>query len=601
MPETKKILQRAEIADKHKWNLTDIYESDADWEADYLKAKELVASVRAFAGKLSESPKTMYDCLHTRSELQIILSRLYHYSFLSKDLDNRISKYQALTERAAALGSEAGAACAFVEPELLQIDEPRLRQMAAQFPRTDEYDFYITELIRSKAHIRSEEVEEVLALTSLVTRGPDAIFSMLDDADIKYPSVKDEHGNEIQLTKQRAIKLLESSDPRVRRATHAAFYSPYKEHTNTLGASLASSANADLLYTRTRRYDSCLQAALDGNNIPLEVYHSLIAATEQNLNGLHDYVRLRRRLLKLEEIHSYDMFCPLFPEQDYEVPYDAAVRQVIESASPLGEEYGVHLRQAFHRRWVDVWETEGKGSGAYSAHTYSVHPFVLMNYNDTVDSLFTLAHELGHAMHSHLTCAAQPFPKSQYSIFVAEVASTLNEGLLQDYLLKKTSDEKQRLYLLNRAIDNAVGTYFNQVLYAHFELDIHAEIEKGGALSPEMMTAKWRELTQKYYGPDFTVDELTPLKWSRIPHFYNAFYVFQYATSFAASQAILSRFLNGEENLIEDYLRMLRAGGSDYPIELLKICGVDMTTPAPIEAALHLFAQQVAEVDRLTR
>jgi oligoendopeptidase F len=295
------------------------------------------------------------------------------------------------------------------------------------------------------------------------------------------------------------------------------------------------------------------------------------------------------------------MFCPLFPEQDYEVPYDHAVRQVIESAAPLGEEYGIHLKQAFHRRWVDVWESEGKGSGAYSAHTYSVHPFVLMNYNHTVDNLFTLAHELGHAMHSHLTCAAQPYPKSHYSIFVAEVASTLNEGLLLHYLLKKATDDKQRLYLLDRAIDNAVGTFFNQVLYAHFELVIHAEVEKGGALSPEMMTAVWRDLTQKYFGPDFTVDELTPLKWSRIPHFYTSFYVYQYATSFAASQAILNRFLNGEENLIEDYLRMLRAGGSDYPIELLRIWGVDMTTPAPVEATLKLFAEQVAEVDRLTR
>jgi oligoendopeptidase F len=439
MPETKRIPQRTDIADKHTWNLADIYENDAAWEADYLKAKELVTQVRAFGGKLSESPKTMYECLHTRSELQIILSRMYHYAFLSKDLDNRVSKFQALTERAAALSSEAGAACAFVEPELLQIDETRLRQMAAEFPKTDEYDFYVAELIRSKAHIRSEEVEEVLALSSLVTRGPDAIFSMLDDADLKYPTVKDERGNDIQLTKQRAIKLLESSDPRVRRETHEAFYSPYKDHTNTLGASLASSVNADLFYTRTRRYESCLHAALDGNNIPVQVYQALIEATEKNLNGLHDYVRLRKRLLKLDEIHSYDMFCPLFPEQDYEVPYDDAVRQVIESAAPLGQEYGVHLRQAFHRRWVDVWETEGKGSGAYSAHTYSVHPFVLMNYNDTVDNFFTLAHELGHAMHSHLTCAAQPFPKSQYSIFVAEVASTLNEGLLQDYLLKKSS------------------------------------------------------------------------------------------------------------------------------------------------------------------
>jgi oligoendopeptidase F len=601
VPETKNIPQRTDIADKHKWNLADIYADDSAWEADYQKAKGLIAHARQFAGRLAESPKTAYTCLNTRSELQIILSRLYQYAFLNKDLDNRVSKYQALTDRAASLSSEAGAAYAFVEPELLQIDEARLRQMASQFPKTDEYDFYVKELIRSKQHIRSEEVEEVLAQSSLVTRGPDAIFSMLDDADIKYPMVKDEQGNELQLTKQRAIKLLESTDPRVRKETHEAFYSAYRDHTNTLGASLASSVNADLFYVKARRYDSCLHAALDGNNIPMDVYHSLIATTEKNLSGMHQYIRLRRRLLKLDQIHSYDMFCPLFPEQDYEVPYDDAVRQVIESAEPLGDEYGRQLRHAFHHRWVDVWETQGKGGGAYNSHSYTVHPFVLMNYNNTVDNFFTLAHELGHSMHSSLTCATQPYPKSHYSIFVAEVASTLNEGLLLEYLLKRTTDEKQRLYLLSRAIDNAVGTYFNQVLYAHFELDIHTEVEKGGALSPDMMTARWRELTQLYYGPDFTVDDYTPLKWSRIPHFYSSFYVYQYATSFAASAAILSRFLAGETGLIDKYLKMLRAGGSDYPIELLKICGVDMTTPAPIEATLKLFAEQVAEVDRLTK
>jgi len=600
MPETKTIPQRADIDDQHKWNLADIYTDDAAWETDFEKARGLIAQARQFAGRLAEAPQTMYACLDTRSKLQIILSRLYQYAFLCKDLDNRVSKYQALTERAATLSSEAGAAYAFVEPELLQIDEAELLRLSEQFPKTDEYDFYIRELIRSKQHVRSEEVEEVLALSSLVTRGPDAIFSMLDDADLKYPSVKDEQGRELALTKQRAARLLESSDPRVRKETHDAFYSAYKDHTNTLGASLASSVNGDLFYARTRRYDNCLHAALDGNNIPPEVYHSLIGTTEKNLKGLHDYVRLRRRLLRLDRIHSFDMFCPLFPEQDYEVEYDDAVAQAIESAAPLGDEYGRQLRHAFENRWIDVWETEGKGSGAYNAHTYSVHPFVLMNYNRTVDHLFTLAHELGHSMHSQLTCAAQPFPKSHYSIFVAEVASTLNEGLLLDHLLKRTNNEKQRLYLLNRAIDNAVGTFFNQVLYAHFELDMHSEVEKGGALSPDMMTARWRDLTQHYYGPDFTVDELTPLKWSRIPHFYTAFYVYQYATSFAASQAIVGRFLQGEQGLIEKYLQMLKAGGSDHPIELLKFCGVDMTTPAPVEATLTLFAEQVAEVDRLT-
>lgn len=600
MTDSKKLLQRSDIEPHHAWDLTDLYADDAAWETDYQKVVALIENAKLFAGKLAESSQNIYDCLSTRSNLQMTLSRLYQYAYLSKDLDNRVSKYQALTDRAAMLSSEAGAAFSFVEPELLAIDEAKLKQMAAEFPKQDEYDFYITELIRSKAHIRSEEVEEVLALSSLVTRAPDSIFSMLDDADIKYPSVKDDDGNEIQLTKQRVVKLYESANPTVRKEAHEAFYSVYAAHSNTLGASLAASVNTDLFYTKTRRYDNCLHAALDGNNIPLDVYHSLIETTENNLEGLHAYIALRKRLLKLDKIHSYDMMCPLFPDQDYEVSYDDAVKQVVESAAPLGAEYQKSLKVAFDNRWVDVWETEGKGSGAYNSHTYTAHPFVLMNYSNTVDNMFTLAHELGHAMHSQLTNQTQPFPKSHYSIFVAEVASTLNEGLLLDYLLKKTDDEGQRLYLLNRAIDNAVGTFYNQILYAHFELNIHVTVEKGEALSPDLMTTMWRDLTEKYFGPSFGIDDLTPLKWSRIPHFYNSFYVYQYATSFAASQSILTRFLAGESGLIENYLTMLRAGGGDYPIELLKISGVDMSSPAPFEATVKLFAEQVAEVDRLT-
>jgi oligoendopeptidase F len=497
------------------------------------------------------------------------------------------------------VASLGAAAFSFVEPELLHIAETTLLSMSGQFEKTDEYDFYIKELIRSKAHVRSEEVEEVLALSANVARGPDTIFTMLDDADLKYPSIKDEDGREVQLTKQRYQKFMESSDRRVRRDASDALYSAYREHLNTLGASLAASVNKDVFYSRVRHYDNCLHGALDGNNIPLSVYRGLIETTEKNLDGLHAYTKLRKRLLKLEEIMPYDMICPLFPEQDYDVAYEDAVRQVIESSQPLGEKYVRTLQDAFANCWVDVFETEGKGSGAYNYATYSVHPFVLMNYNDTVDNMFTLAHEMGHAMHAHVANSAQPYPKARYSVFVAEVASTLNEGLLLHYLLKMVTDTRQRLYLLNRWIDNAVGTYFNQVFYAHFELAIHEEVEKGGALSPDFMNKLWGDLTQKYYGPDLTIDDHAPLKWSRIPHFYTAFYVYQYATSFAASQAILTKFLSGEEGLIDKYLTMLSSGGRDHPIELLKICGIDMATPAPVEATLKMFAESVAEMDKL--
>ncbi len=590
---------RAAIDPQHTWGLTDLYADDSAWEADLKSAQAMIEKLKGFAGRLAQSPQVLWDCLELRTELSKSLYSLYQYAHLNKDLDNRVSKYQAMTDRAAMLGAEAGGATAYIEPELLKLEDAALRKLASQFPRADIYDFYVEELIRSKPHIRSEEVEEVLAMSSMVSRGPDAIFSMMDDADIVYPSITDEQGNEVQLTKQRYAKLIESNDRRVRRDAHEKFYEPYKAHLNTIGATLSSSINKDVFYTRARRFDSCLANALDGNNIPLSVYHALIDTTESNLAGLHSYTRLRKKVLQLDEICGYDMVCPLFPDQDYEVDYPRAVERLLEAVAPLGSEYVSTLRKAMQSRWVDVYETPGKGGGAYSYGNYSAHPYVLMNYNDTVDNMFTLAHEMGHAMHSHLSNRTQHYAKHQYSIFVAEVASTLNEGLLMQLLIKEATDVRQKLYLLNRYLDNTMGTFFHQIMYAHFELLIHEEVEKGGALSPDLMTQLWGDYLQKYFGPDLVVDESSKLKWSRIPHFYNMFYVYQYATSYAASEMIMDKFLSGEKDIVSRYLEMLSSGGKDHPIELLKICGVDMTKPEPVMATLKRFSEQVAEVDRL--
>ncbi|HUV29586.1 MAG TPA: oligoendopeptidase F [Acidobacteriota bacterium] len=597
----KPIAQRADIEERYTWDLTDIFADDDAWETEYRSVRKEIDRAREFAGRLAQSPALMYDCLKTRAELSRRLFNLVHYAYLSKDLDNRVSRYQAMNERAAALGAQAGAAFAFIEPELLTIDENKLLEMSGQFEKTDEFDFYVRELIRSRAHVRSEEVEEVLANSAMVSRGPGSIFTMLDDADLTYPTIKDEQGAEVPLTKQRFAKFLESPDRRVRRDASAGFYSAYKDHVNTIGASLTSSVNADVFYTRARRYDNCLHAALDGDNIPLSVYHSLLDTTEANLAALHAYTALRKRILKLDEIAPYDLHCPLFPEQDYEVSYGDAVQRVLQAVQPFGGTYTEQLRTTFDSRWVDVFETQGKGSGAYSSGNYSVHPYVLMNYNDTVDNMFTLAHEMGHAMHSFLACRTQPYPKSHYSIFVAEVASTLNEGLLLELLLGKARDKAERLYLLNRYLDNTTGTFFRQIMYARFELDIHEKVEQGGALSPEIMNKMWAELAQKYFGPELKLDDHEQYKWARIPHFYTGYYVYQYATSYAASQAILDKFTQGEEGIVDRYLELLSAGGRDHPIELLKACGVDMSTPGPVEATIRTFAEKVAEADRLTR
>jgi oligoendopeptidase F len=596
----KAIPGRADIDEKYKWNLADLYKSENEWEGDFGKACELIEKAGSFMGRLGSSPALLYECLETRTNLSLTCSNLYQYAKLYQDLDNRVSKYQALSERAAMLGSRANAAYAFVEPELLTIDDSLLTDMAGRFPRSDVYDFYIKELIRSRKHVRSAEVEEILAQTQMIARGPDSIFTMLDDADIKYPSIKDEEGDDVALTKQRYAKFMESPHRHVRRDANDALNSVYRAHVNTLGATLASAINADVFYSRARRYESSLHMALDQHNIPVSVYHSLLDTTENSLSGLHRWIGLRKRILKLDDMYPYDVYCPLFPEQNYEISYHDAISEVLYAVAHLGDRYRSLMTNAFDNRWVDVYESEGKGSGAYSWGNYTAHPFILMNYNDTINNMFTLAHEMGHAMHSFLTNMSQPYPKAQYSIFVGEVASTLNEGLLLQYLLKKFTDKRMKLFLLNRHVDNTLGTFFHQVLYARFELMIHQIVEKGEALSPDNMGEIWEDLTRRYYGPGLTLDSYAKYKWARIPHFYRTYYVYQYATSYAASQALLDMFLSGEERIVEKYLELLSSGGSDHPIQQLKKCGIDMTTPDPVSATLRLFAEQVAEIDRLT-
>ncbi len=598
--QTNEIPQRDDIATKDKWNLTDIYKDSSEWEKVFTEAKEQAALLVTFAGKLSEA-NSLFECLQLRSEISKKVSSLYQYAKLNLDLDSRKSEYQEMTDRATMLSAEIGAASSFVEPELLKLSDEALLKLSYQFKETDIYDLYIKELVRSREHIRSEEIEELLSLTATFAQGPEQTFGMLDGADIKYPTIKDEKGNEVQLTKQRFAKFMDSSDPRVRRDASNEFLSVYKDHVNTISSTLSTEVNKNIFYTKARKYENALHRALDGDNIPTTVYHALLDTTEAKLDGMHQWTALRKRILKLDEIAPYDMMCPLFPDYDYEVPYEQAVAKVIDGCKPLGDDYNKRLVHAFDSRWVDVYETEGKRGGAYSWGNYSAHPYVLMNYNDTVDNMFTLAHELGHCLHSVYSNEKQPYQKAQYSIFVAEVASTLNEGLLMQHLLNDASTKEEKLYLLNRQIDGTMGTFFHQVMYARFELMIHQVVENGGALSPDAMNKIWSDLTQKYYGPSLTLDAMSPLKWSRIPHFYMTFYVYQYATSYAASQAILKKFIDGDKGIIEKYLELIKSGGSDYPIQLLKECGVDMTTSEPVDATIELFKANVEEVERLTQ
>jgi len=595
------IPQRSEVDEKHRWDLGSIYKDNDAWEADFSKAKELLGNAKQFEGKLAESADTLYKCLDTRSRISMLCDDLYQFARFNQDLDNRVSKYQEMTERAAVLSSQASAAFSFLEPGLLKMTDEKLKELSGKFPDKNQYDFYIQEVIRSRPHIRSAEVEEVLSKSQVVARGADNIFTMIDNADIKFPSIKDEEDNEVQLTKQRYSKFMESSDQRVRRDANDAFLKTYKRNINTIAATLSSAVNRDVFYAGVRGYESSLHHALDAFNIPVEVYNSLLDTTEANLEGLHKYFGLRKKILKLDKQYPYDIYCHLFPDQNYEVGYDEAVSEVLEAVRPLGESYGRVLKEAFGNRWVDVWETEGKRGGAYSWGSYRTHPRVLMNYNETVNDMFTLAHEMGHAMHSYLSNKKQPYSKHQYSIFVAEVASTLNEGLLLQHLLKKADDPGKKLFLLNRYLANTMGTFFMQVLFAQFELLIHQMVEKGEALSPDSLNGVWEDLVRKYYGPSVDIDEYLKFRWARIPHFYMTFYVYQYATSYAASQGILKKFLAGEEGIIEKYLELLSSGGSDYPINQLRTCGVDMATPEPVKATIDLFADKVDQLGELSK
>ena len=598
---SKAVSTRSEIDAKYLWNLTDLYTSDDDWEKSFAHCQSLVKKAPAYSGTLAQSSQSLWECLELRSEVTLAVSRLYQYAHLNKDSDTRVSTYQGMTDRAVMLSSDAGAAFAFIEPELTAISDLRLNELAAGFSDKNRYDLYISELIRTRKHIRSTEVEELLAQSAVVARGPDSIYTMLNDADMKYPSITDEQGREVQLTKQRLAKFMESSNRPVRQAAYRGFYSTYQEHLNTCAASLAASVNGDVFYSRARKFDSCLESALFRDNIPQAVYRGLIETTESHLESLHRYFHLRRRILKLDDLHSWDLSNPLFPDQDYEIEYDSAVSEIQSALKPLGSDYSRLVEESFTRRWIDVFETQGKGSGAYSYGTYGKHPYILMNYGDTVDNQFTLAHEVGHAMHSCLSNANQPSQKAAYSIFVAEVASTLNEGLLLQYLLKRTDDPRKKLYLINKHIDDTIGTFFFQVMLAHFELSIHESVEHGEALTPDRLNEIYAGLINTYYGPALVTDEYSAIKWSRIPHFYNSFYVFQYATSFAASQAILKKHLDGDSGIVERYLTLLKSGGCDYTIALLKKCGVDMSTPEPVMATLDLFSSEVAELEKLAK
>ncbi len=593
------IKKREDIAVQYKWNLEDMYKGSELWEADFEQTKVLMQGIESYRGRLGESPETLAKVLDLLEELERKTEKLYVYAKMRRDEDNANASCQVLFERIENLSVQLGSATSFIVPEIISNPEERIRAFIAENEQLKIYEHYFDELMRQKPHILSEKEERLLAMAADLSMASGNIFSMLNNADIKFALIKDEEGKELELTKGRYGRFMESSDRRVRKEAFEALYASYSKLKNTLAATLSSSVRKDIFYARARNYPSALEAALDGDNVSPKVYERLIDSVHNNIDLMYKYIEIRKKILGLAELHMYDIYTPLVKEYRMEIPYEKAKEIVVEALEPLGEEYVSVLQQGLAGGWIDVYENEGKTSGAYSWGCYESHPYVLLNYDNKLDDLFTLAHEMGHSMHSYYSNRNQPHLYSHYSIFVAEVASTVNESLLIDYLLKNCRESQEKLYLLNHYLEQFRGTVFRQTMFAEFERIIHDEVEKGGALNPETLSNIYRELNRFYYGPQMVLDQEIDMEWSRIPHFYSAFYVYKYATGFSAATALKEQILHGGTAALERYLEFLKSGSSDYPVNLLQKAGVDLNSPEPVDTALKYFSRLLKEVEEI--
>lgn len=596
---TMQIKQRDEIAEEYRWELETMYADDDKWEEDFGRAGILVEELANMEGRLGESAGTLLEGLRISERLSRTISMLYVYARMRRDEDNRRSVYQELFIRAESLMVEAGQAGAFMTPEILQIDESRLWSFLEASEELAVYRHFFAEMLRQKAHTLSKEQEQLLAMSTEMAMSVTNIFSMLNNADIKFPVIENGQGEKVEITKGRYAGLMENPQRSVRQDAFEGLYSSYEKVLNTLGASLSGSVRKDIFFSRARKYGSCLEKALDADNIDTAVYDSLIEAVHSRLEPMYRYMSLRRRLLGVDELHMYDLYVPLVPEYKMEVPYARSREMVREALAVLGGEYGSLLDRAFAERWIDVYENEGKTSGAYSWGCYDSNPFMLLNYNDRLNDVFTLAHELGHSMHSHYSDRCQPYVYSQYSIFLAEVASTVNESLLIDHLLKNSTERRQKMYLLNYYLEQFRGTVYRQTMFAEFEKIIHERAEQGEPLVPENLNALYLDLNRLYYGPEVVLDPPIRLEWSRIPHFYSGFYVYKYATGFSAACALKQQIVQNGRPAVERYMEFLKAGSSDYPLAILQRAGVDLTSPEPVLQALELFETLLSELEDL--
>lgn len=597
---TKELKTRDQIDSKYKWNIEAMIpdESVISGELETIK-KEAEAYGEDFAGRLTESADTLLAAFQKRDDIWRRLEKIYVYARMRRDENNAETKYQAMADQCNSVIAAVSASMAFFTPELLSASEETILAYIGAAPGLEIYRFAICDTMRQKAHILTQAEENILAQMSEITGATNDIFTMLNNADIKFGTIIDEDGDETEVTHGNFIKFMESHDRDVRKNAYNAVYDAYKELINTIASAYNYNTKTDVVSARIRKYESARAAALSGDNIPAEVYDNLVAEVHKNLPAMHRYVELRKKLLGVDKLYMYDMYVPLIKLPETSVSFEEGLDIMRDALQPLGEEYLTKMNKGIEEGWIDVYENKGKTSGAYSFGCYDSYPYILLNYTDTLKDVFTIIHEMGHSMHSRYTRDEQPYIYGSHSIFTAEVASTVNESLLMQHLLRTEDEKEMRKYLLNMHLEEFRTTLFRQTMFAEFEDITHKAIESGETLTAEWMCQQYEDLNAQYYGSAVEKDDVIRYEWARIPHFYNAFYVYKYATGYSAATAISKKILTEGKPAAQDYIRFLKTGESDHPIELLKIAGVDMSSPLPVQQAMETFNQLLDEFESL--
>lgn len=598
--DTEKVRERSEIETEYLWATENIFPDPEAWEKEYAAVDKKMEELARYKGTLDRGPAHLLEVLTERDKVEPRIERVYVYASLLSDQDTRVGENQGRKSRARAMYVKYSQLMSWAEPELTAIPFEKIDSWMREEPKLEEYRHAFDNLYRQKQYILSPREEELLAMTGELRSVPSQAYSLFANADTVFPTIKDEDGKTRELDDSAFYLFMRSPDRRVRKDAYEAIVGTYAKHRNTAAALLNGAVQSHILTVKARGYDSCLQAALDGPNIPVEVYNTLIGTVNDNLHLLHRYQAIRKRALKLDDgVHAYDLFAPFITGQKLEYDYEGAVQTILTALEPLGDDYVTSMRKGFDSRWVDVYPTKGKRSGAYSSGTFLTQPYILMNFHGSYEDMSTLAHEMGHSMHSFYSRGTQPYVYADYAIFCAEVASTCNEILLQNYVLERTPDPKKKLYLLGEFLEGIRGTVFRQTMFSEFEQRIHEMAEAGEPLTADSMSAAYGKIMKKYYGPSYTHDDLVDAYWIRIPHFYYNFYVYKYATSYCAASNIAARIMKGEPGARDKYLRFLKGGSSKYPVKLLQDAGVDMMTPRPVEDAMKIFEKLLDQAERL--